>query len=156
MWLRRARVSSAYFKTITLALALNGSLSWNCYAADPSLGNLSPPPPTRPRAQDDNLFAEKAGISSLLAEHGLSSEVAAAVSWCRTAGADTLRDVVEAGLQEDFVESLGFGEGSLLVRLPVLVRSYFGGLSPIKKGKLIRALQRMGGDADVRRPKDDL
>ena len=103
-----------------------------------------------------NLFAEKAGISSLLAEHGLSSEVAAAVSWCRTAGADTLRDVVEAGLQEDFVESLGFGEGSLLVRLPVSVRSYFGGLPPIKKGKLLRALQRMGAHADVRRPKVDL
>ena len=102
----------------------------------------------------DNMFAEKAGISSLLAEHGLSSEVAAAVSWFRTMGADTLRDVIEAGLQEDFVESLGYGEDSLLLRLPVSVRSYFGGLPPIKRGKLLRALQRMG--AQERMPKDDL
>ena len=102
------------------------------------------------------IFAEKAGISSLLADHGLSSEVAAAVSWFRTAGADTLRDVIEAGLQADFVESLGFGKNSLLLLLPVSVRSFFGGLPPIKRGKLLRALQRMGAQEDVRMPKDDL
>ena len=108
----------------------------------------------------DNLsihaFAKKAGISSLLAEHGLSSEVAAAVSWFRTAGADTLRDVIEAGLQQDFVESIGFGKYSLLVHLPVSVRSYFGGLPPIKRGKLLRALQRMGAQEDMRMAKDEL
>eukprot|EP00966_Prymnesium_polylepis_P107065 2479188-Prymnesium_polylepis.2 len=90
-------------------------------------------------------FADEVGINSLLEQFGLASEVLPAVDWFRKAGADTLRDVIEADLQVDFVESLGFGKDSFFLYLPVPLRSYFGGLPPVKKSKLLRALNALGG-----------